>query len=53
MEDKQFKCWTKIRKILNAYGYSYMDMLKYLDLIDISRMRREFDEYIKKIKKKK
>ncbi len=49
MKDKKFKCWTKIRKILNAYGYSYMDMLEYLPLIDISRMRREFEYYIKQI----
>ena len=52
MEEQKFKCWTKIRKILNTYGYSYMDMLEYLPLIDISRMKREFEEYIKKIKRK-
>jgi len=53
MKDKKFKCWTRIRKVLNENGYSYMDMLEYLPLIDISRMKREFEAYIKEIKKRK
>ena len=49
MKDKKFKCWTKIRKILNENGYSYIDMIGYLPLIDISRLWREFETHIFKI----
>ena len=49
MIDKKLKCWRKIQNILNSYGYSYMDMLEYMHLIDVSRMKQEFDDYIKKL----
>ncbi len=49
MKDKKFKCWTKIRKILNEGGYSYVDMFSYLSLMDISKLWREFEEYILQI----
>ena len=51
MKEKKFKCWTEIRKTLNKYGYSYMDMLGYLHLIDISRLWREFEAHIFEIEK--
>lgn len=52
MKDKKLKCWRKIQDTLNSYGYSYMDMLEYMHLIDISRMKREFDYYIKQLKQR-
>ncbi len=47
------KCFNKVKRILNKYHYSEFDFLRNMQLIDILRFKREFEDFIKEIKNKK
>lgn len=47
------KCFNKVKRILNQYGYSEFEFLRNMHLIDISQFKREFEDFLKEMRSKK